>query len=223
MRLMSAARFSIGGECSLIAERTSRTPPIAGASSSGTGRLRLRSVKRVTEIAGKARNKLLETWDIETLSNAPDPTSASNETSVMQLGEFDGQRILLTADVGPEGLNEAADYAALLGKLKIPHMVQVPHHGNRRNVTPNVLDRWLGGKVASGVTCGSAICSVGDGKPEYPHGQVSNAFLRRGYPVYVTRGNTIMHHSGSSRGWPSSTPIPLRTEVEDKAAPGVAA
>lgn len=175
------------------------------------------------EALRKARNKLLETWDIETLSNAPDPTSASNETSVVQLGELDGQRILLTADVGPDGLNEAADYAALLGKLKIPNMVQVPHHGSRRNVTPNVLDRWLGGKVASGVTCGSAICSVGDGKPEYPRGQVSNAFLRRGYPVYVTRGSTIMHHSGSSRGWPSSTPVSFQAEVEDKAAPGVAA
>jgi len=41
--------------------------------------------------------------------------------------------------------------------------------------------------------------------------------------VYVTRGSTIMHHSGSSRGWPSSTPVPFQAEVEDKAAPGVAA
>lgn len=164
------------------------------------------------------RNKLYESWDIETLSNEPDPTSASNETSVVQLAEIDGQRLLLTADFGPEGLNEAADYAANLGRLLYPHMVQIPHHGSRRNVTPDVLDRWLGGKVNRGVSVGSAICSIGDGKDEYPRGQVSNAFMRRGYPVYVTRGNTIMHSSGSSRGWPNVQPLPFYDEVEDKAA-----
>jgi beta-lactamase superfamily II metal-dependent hydrolase len=164
------------------------------------------------------RDKLYETWDTETLSNDPDPTSASNETSVVQLAEIDGQRLLLTADVGPEGLNEAADYAGALGRLKYPTMVQIPHHGSRRNVTPQVLDRWLGRKVGRGIQIGSAICSVGDNKRDYPRGQVSNALLRRGYPVYVTRGNTLMHHSGSSRGWPSGQPLPFYDEVEDKAA-----
>jgi len=177
----------------------------------------------IAEAFRKVRDKLFESWDIETLSNNPDPTSASNETSVVQLGELDGQRILLTADVGPEGLNEAADYAALLGKLKIPHYVQVPHHGSRRNVTPNVLDRWLGKKMDQGGKCGSAICSVGEGKDEYPRGQVSNAFLRRGYPVYVTRGGAITYHSGGTRGWPAATPVPLQEEVEDKAKSAAAA
>lgn len=64
------------------------------------------------------------------------------------------------------------------------------------------------------------FCSVGDGKPEYPRGQVSNAFFHRGFPLYVTRGSTIMHQSGSHRGWPSGTSVPLQAEVEDKAAPG---
>jgi beta-lactamase superfamily II metal-dependent hydrolase len=164
-----------------------------------------------------ARDKLYEAWDVETLSNNPDPTSASNETSVVQFAEIDGRRLLLTADVGPEGLNEAADYAAFIG-LQRPHMVQIPHHGSRRNVTPDLLDRWLGSIVAKDVVFGTAICSIGDNKYEYPRGQVSNAFLRRGYPVYVTRGIPLMHHSGSSRGWPSMQPLPLYAEVEDKAA-----
>jgi hypothetical protein len=41
--------------------------------------------------------------------------------------------------------------------LKRPHMMQVPHHGSRRNVTPNILDRWLGGKVNRGQSVGCAI------------------------------------------------------------------
>jgi len=166
----------------------------------------------------KVRDYLYETWDIETLSNDPDPTSASNETSVVQLGVLDGSHILLTADVGPEGLNEAADYAARLGLLTPPSFVQVPHHGSRRNVTPAVLDRWLGPKMANGSVFGTAYCSVGDNKTDYPRGQVSNAFLRRGYPVHVTRGEQKMHQSGSpGRGWGPSIPLPLAQEVEDKA------
>ena len=171
----------------------------------------------MVEALRKARDKLYKSWDIETLSNNPDPVSASNETSVVQFAELDGQRLLLTADVGPEGLQEAADYAASIG-LKRPHMMQVPHHGSRRNVTPNILDRWLGGKVNRGQSAGWAIASIGDNKDEYPRGQVSNAFLRRGYPVYVTRGNSLMHHSGSARGWGNAEPLPFFEEVEDKAA-----
>lgn len=166
----------------------------------------------------RARDRLYETWDIETLSEDPEPTSASNETSIVQFAEIDGRRLLLTADAGPAALNEAADYAALLGRLKLPHMVQIPHHGSRRNVVPTVLDRWLGGRLAKSMSCGIAICSVGENKQDFPRGQVSNAFLRRGYPVYVTRGNTLMHSFGSARGWPSVQPLPFFTEVEDKAA-----
>jgi hypothetical protein len=132
----------------------------------------------LAEALRKARDKLYESWDIETLSNNPDPTSASNETSVVQFAELDGKRLLLTADVGPEGLQEAANYAASIGRLQRPHMIQIPHHGSRRNVTPYILNQWLGGKVNRGTSVGSAIASIGDNKDEYPRGQVTNAFLR---------------------------------------------
>jgi beta-lactamase superfamily II metal-dependent hydrolase len=128
----------------------------------------------------KVRAILDETWDFETLSNNPDPVSASNETSVVQYAVLEGKGLLLTADVGPQGLNEAAAYAEMLG-LKRPSFVQVPHHGSRRNVTPTVLDRWIGGKIGRGSIIGTAYCSVGKAKNDFPRGQVSNAFLRRGY------------------------------------------
>jgi beta-lactamase superfamily II metal-dependent hydrolase len=130
-----------------------------------------------------------EEWYVETLSNDPDPpTSDSNESSVVQLGQFDGGAVLLTADVGPVGLNEAADYAKAIGQLAPPDLVQVPHHGSRKNVTPAVLDRWLGPIKVKGTTTGCAFASVGREKSDYPRGQVQNAFERRGYPVHATRG-----------------------------------
>lgn len=145
----------------------------------------------IGEALRKARAVLDEKWDIETLSNWPDSTNPSNETCVVQYAELEGHRLLLTADAGPQALHEAADYAAAIG-LKFPHMIQVPHHGSRRNVTPDVLDQLIGGRVGKDVAVGCAICSVGKLKDEYPRGQVNNAFLRRGYPVYVTRENTLM-------------------------------
>jgi hypothetical protein len=100
------------------------------------------------ETAKSAVDAVKERWDIETLDDNPPATSASNETSAVQLGIIDGRKILLTADVGPEGLNEAADYANDIGVLEPPSFVQIPHHGSRRNVTPAVLDRWLGTRLA---------------------------------------------------------------------------
>ena len=82
--------------------------------------------------------------------------------------------------------------------LSYPDFVQVPHHGSRRNVTPYVLDRWLGGRrKTEGATIGCAFCSVGDNQPKYPRAQVKNAFIRRGYPVHVTRRDTKTHFAAT--------------------------
>ncbi|MCA1530802.1 hypothetical protein [Bradyrhizobium yuanmingense] len=61
--------------------------------------------------AADVAEKVLERLDYETLDENPPATSASNETSVVQWASFGNERVLLTDDVGPEGLAEAADYA----------------------------------------------------------------------------------------------------------------
>jgi beta-lactamase superfamily II metal-dependent hydrolase len=170
----------------------------------------------LSEVAKAVRNWVDEAWDIETLSNNPDPpTSASNETCLVQLGVIDGKRLLLTADVGPQGLAEAADYAGVLGLLTPPDFVQVPHHGSRRNVTTYVLDRWLGMRKPKGTEIGTAFCSVGKTQTDYPRGQAKNAFIRRGYPVHVTRGSSkSCFYPKQSRGWTPSQPEPFDNRVE---------
>lgn len=163
-----------------------------------------------------AKNWLEEKWDVETLSSNPQPpTSASNESCVVQYATLEeGRSVLLTADVGPVGLNEAADYAMTLG-LARPVFVQMPHHGSRHNVTPYVLDRWLGPKKAQGTEVGTAFCSIGVNKTDYPRGQAKNAFIRRGYKVFVNRASTITHYSGSGHpGFVALTPEPFDYTVE---------
>lgn len=160
-----------------------------------------------------AKKKLEEGWNIETLA-ANTETSASNESCVVQYAMLGEKGALLTADVGPIGLTEAANYAAQL-KLNRPKFVQVPHHGSRHNVTPSVLNTWLGPKVAEGTKVGVAFCSVGSNKEDYPRGQVINAFMRRGFKVYSTRTKWISHSLGG--GYSSTVPAvaeEFQTEVE---------
>jgi hypothetical protein len=171
-------------------------------------------------LLASAAKLIKETWTGETLSENPEPTSASNESSVVQIGFLDGKRILLTGDVGPMGLIEAFNYASANG-LGPPNLavVQVPHHGSRRNVTPTALNAWLGLPLAvqGGPTRGSAFCSAAKNDEDHPRKKVINAFIRRGYPVHVTKGMAKYHYYQLPlrSGWADSIAQPFSTEVEE--------
>jgi len=163
-----------------------------------------------------AKKWLDEKWDVETLSENPQPpTSSSNESCVVQYADLEnGNTVLLTADVGPVGLMEAANYRDAL-RLPLPQFIQVPHHGSRHNVTPSVLDRWLGPRKPPWSDVGRAYCSVGASATDYPRGQVKNAFIRRGYKVYANRTRTISHYRGPGHpGFTPITPEPFDSKVE---------
>lgn len=170
---------------------------------------------RVVEAAKAVARWVNETWTGETLSEHPDPTSASNESSLVQMAVIDGQQLVLTGDVGPEGLHEAAEYAErLYGRLD-PTFIQVPHHGSRRNVTPSALNRWLGPIRPPGTAHGVAYCSAARLDDEHPRKKVVNAFTRRGYEVHVTNGRHIYYQSGMPRTGAPITPEPFSTQVEE--------
>ena len=95
---------------------------------------------------------------------------------------YDNRKILLTGDVGPVGLMEAAHYAYSRGLLSPPDCIQIPHQGSRRNVTPAVLNVWLGAPNGGTPRRGTAMVMVGAKKKDHPRKKVKNAFIRRGYP-----------------------------------------
>ena len=173
----------------------------------------------MTDAVKAAVDSVQESWGVETLDDNPPATSASNETSVVQIGLFQGKRVLLTGDVGPEGLAEAADYAEELGILSPPDFVQIPHHGSRSNVTPSVLNRWLGNPLAdANGRRGTAFVSMGKDADKYPRKKVKNAFIRRGYAVHATRGIGKRHHSGfgDRLGWSTAIPEEFSEYVGDE-------
>ncbi|MGY4509292.1 hypothetical protein [Bradyrhizobium sp. USDA 3650] len=185
-----------------------KTPTAYRSDTAGLGSVFGSALRNVVE-------KIKERLDLETLDNNPPSTSASNETSVVQMGTFGTKSILLTADVGPDGLNEAADYAENNFPSLQPTLVQIPHHGSRRNVTPAVLNRWLGAFPAQGR--GNAIASVGKNEDIYPRKKVANAFTRRGYIVHSTHDSWINFRSDYDRraGTVDASTIAFSSDVED--------
>ena len=160
---------------------------------------------------------VLETWDRETLEEDVE-TSASNESSVVQLAQFEGKRILLTGDAGVIALGEAADYAEAHGyNLPGINILQVPHHGSRRNVSPTSLDRWLGPRLSEGKSSGTvAYASVAKESTTHPRKNVVNAFMRRSATVYSTKGATLWHNRGmpERRAWRAATVLEFSERVE---------
>lgn len=147
----------------------------------------------------------------------PAGTSSENEMSVVQFAEFENRRILLTGDVGRDGLTEAAEYAVAIG-VQLPGVwaFQVPHHGGRHNVNTEVLDRWLGQRLGSRpqTTTWNAVCSSAKADEDHPKNSVKRAMLHRGAHFVETEGRPVCLSVGISReGW---QPIPQSPYPEEQ-------
>jgi beta-lactamase superfamily II metal-dependent hydrolase len=168
--------------------------------------------------AGAALRSIIdEKFDIEMLKEGGS-TSPENETSAILFGNLGGKKVLLTGDAGIEALTEAADYAdANIAGWKDLSLVQIPHHGSRRNVAPSILDRILGSKVSNGVKKGTAYVSASKDSKTHPRKMVTNAFMRRGYTCYATQGYAKRSYKGTGErvGWSAATPLPFYDQVED--------
>jgi beta-lactamase superfamily II metal-dependent hydrolase len=158
-----------------------------------------------------------ESWGIETLAEDGE-TSCENESSVILYGNFADRGVLLTGDAGIQALANVANYAERCGvNLATSRFIQVPHHGSRRNVSPKILNRIVGPRVAHGTqTTKTAFVSASKESETHPRRVVTNAFLRRGADVHQTKGQTKRHsHNMPDRtGWKTSTPVSFHAQVE---------
>lgn len=157
----------------------------------------------------KAKRLFQAAWGEEVFS--ANPTSAENEMSVVQYANL-GSRILLTGDAGIGALNEAADFAPRAG-LMLPGIdrFQVPHHGSRRNVSTEILDRILGQRIYPRPTSGevkfTALISSALEDTDHPRNSVVRAMIHRGAKVIATEGRKVCSSSSGAperSGW---TPI----------------
>lgn len=169
-------------------------------------------------VVAKAINYVKAAWGHEVFS--PEETSIENEMSVVQAATLNGSRILLTGDVGRNGLTEAADYAPHIGwTLPGVDRFQVPHHGSRRNVSTELLDRWLGSRHQHGPaeTSFTAIISSAKADKDHPRKAVIRAMIHRGGRVVSTEGNSICTYSNSPDrdGWSPASILPYPEDQEE--------
>lgn len=179
------------------------------------------TLSSLSELFGKAKEAVmnkLESHDIETLTNSGSTSPSNNTSTVILLELTSGKKLLFTGDAGQEALSIAhQNYESLghgAGQLEL---IQVPHHGSRQNVGPDILDKFLGGKTdVAGTRRGTAIVSAAANcdKDGHPKKSVTNAFRRRGYHVFQT-GSVGLKHGHELDGYTSTaTALPLFVEVE---------
>ncbi|CAI4030825.1 Metallo-beta-lactamase superfamily protein [Nitrospira tepida] len=169
--------------------------------------------------ATEAVRLLKAAWGVEAFS--PEETSAENEMSAVQYANIAGQRIVLTGDAGRAALTEAADYAPYVG-LQLPgiHRFQVPHHGSRRNVSTELLNRWLGSRLPNkpqpGQETFTAVISSAKKDEDHPRKAVIRALIHRGAKVLTTEGKCICISRNKPRaGWVPATPEDYPEEQEN--------
>lgn len=165
---------------------------------------------RAYNFAEESVKKVLETIDVETLTDDGDHFSAENSSSVIMLLTVGGRKVLLTGDADIEALTKAADYCEY--QLGIPlndlHLLHVPHHGSKHNVGPTILNRLRAQK---------AQISAPPDSSKHPHQSVVNALVRRGSRVLATQGDSIVHYfnTESREGWGPATPLEFVGEFDD--------
>jgi beta-lactamase superfamily II metal-dependent hydrolase len=178
-----------------------------------------RALYETGRLAKAAARFVTAKWGDESLPDKP--TSAENETSVIQFIEFGGFRFLLTGDAGREALQEFVNYAPYVG-LTLPgiHKFQVPHHGSRRNVSSELLDKILGSQLSAPAPEGAerftAIISSALKDADHPKRAVERAIHHRGGKVLATEGESICtgYNRPKRNGWQTATSRPYPTEQE---------
>ncbi|WP_219495746.1 ComEC/Rec2 family competence protein [Proteus terrae] len=172
--------------------------------------------KLLESIISPVVDMIKRAWGDENFSS--EPTSSENNNSVIQYSYIGGKKILLTGDAGVEALEEAIKYLQPKS-LPIADIFQVPHHGSRRNLSSEILDKIIGHKLNSYAEAKNAdkitaIISAGYKDPNHPRNAVLRALIHRGASVFGTRKGGF-HKGHSSRDeWHSATKYDYPANME---------
>jgi beta-lactamase superfamily II metal-dependent hydrolase len=173
----------------------------------------------IAEAARRLADRVLEALPVEEVPFDDGPgCGPRNNSSVITFLQLDALRALLTADAGVPAVERALDYGVAAGlDVLAPDLIQIPHHGSRRNASSVLLNRALG-PIGEPETRSAYVSVATENDPKHPAGRVVNAYKRRGYQWNWTAGNSIYRHSPDapprSDYWPLS-PMPALEELPD--------
>lgn len=129
--------------------------------------------------------------------NYEETTSEINESSYIFIFEFCNWKILFCGDVGKKGLKMAIDTANKIGvSLDDLYLIKMPHHGSRKNVTPELMDNFSKGKPFCFITCKP------NDEGHHPSKRLVNMLKEKGFKVYSTSGSIIrISQNAPDRDW----------------------
>lgn len=137
-------------------------------------------------------------------------TSAINESSLVFLFEYDGVRILFCGDAGREAMENALDHAENEGvDLTGLTLIKQPHHGSRKNVTPEIMSQ------ISAKFC-FISCTKND-EGHHPSKRLVNMLNEKGFRVFTTSGSTL--HWGKNapdRNWNDAKQMTSFDKIEKR-------
>lgn len=125
--------------------------------------------------------------------NYEEQTSPINETSVVLWLSMSNWDFLLTGDVGKDGLNDALDYFERVSGHESDYfnIVQLPHHGSRKNVSPLIFRRL--GNIEYIISCPPDGYSTG-----HPSKRMINRLLQEcpQATIHVTQNAQYIYYEG---------------------------
>jgi len=169
------------------------------------------------------QNRVLDLLPIEILGNSG-KTGPRNNSSVITAVNIAGHRMLFTGDAGIPALEMAADeYEYRFGLFSANPLgfFQAPHHGSKRNLGTDILDRMLGPKGAGHNANLVVFITTAYKSTKHPSARVTNAVMRRGcqpHKLGVTKARQgyIRHHynAPTRANMVPLTPHPILSEDE---------
>ena len=167
----------------------------------------------------KAATQALLKFPHETNFGDAGGTNPRNNSSAILSLMVDGQHLLYLGDAGVPAINPALDYLHEQDRTSAcPAVVVLPHHGSRRNLDRDTIQRILGDEDTSR-RWGFAVASV-SAESDNPSPRVANAVGRRGFEVLPTAGKgfRIPYNAPDRPGWNGKVePLPplAETDLED--------
>lgn len=178
------------------------------------------AIDGLVAIAKSAWKTITSIWGEDDLPTE-DETSAKNNSSVITQIITDERRLLFTGDAGITALEQAADQLDSCINPAELRFMQIPHHGSRRNISSNVLNRIIGEPLSNGESRDiTAFASTAkDGEPKHPRKAVMNAFTHRGVKAIATRGSNkcSRYNSPAREGWVTAEAEPYHYEYQEEA------
>ena len=139
-------------------------------------------------------------------------TSEINQTSMIIALVLGNLKVLFTGDAGKEAINSALDLWEEAGnKASDFTIVQLPHHGSRKNINPSIISRLKAKKFI--ISCPPKGIEEG-----HPSRRLINKILEldANAEIYKTAGCNFVFHKGIDINYKSQTPAGMYSKMDGK-------